>query len=274
MTAAPDDAPGILRTDFIESALQGAHLVAARTASGDPLFLSRRAVFAPGKAVRGGVPIIFPWFGDAPGLGAHGFARTSAWREVARTDSGDGLVLELTDSKQTRALWPHPFRLRFEVRVDASLHMALEVTNTGSEPFDYEVALHSYFTVSDVTQVLVHGLEDARYIDKPTGFTPCRQGDEPIAFDSEIDRVYNANDAVVRIEDPLGERTIEVAKSEANSTIVWNPGPKRASTMADLRDDWNRFVCVESGNVGDDARTLPPGASERIEVMVTIDARH
>ncbi|MEO0650701.1 MAG: D-hexose-6-phosphate mutarotase [Planctomycetota bacterium] len=277
MTAAPENAPGILRTAQLELAEQGAHLIAARTASGDPLFLSRRAVFAPGVAIRGGVPIIFPWFGDAPegsGLGAHGFARTADWREGVGRDvvgrEGDWMGLELEDSEATRAQWPHAFRLRFEARAAARLELALEVTNTGEAPFEYEAALHTYFAVADATRALVHGLEGAAYLDKPTGFSERRQGPEPIRFEGEVDRVYESNASTTRIEDPASGRTVEIAKSGSQSTIVWNPGPERGLAMGDLGEDWQRFVCVESGNVGRDRRTLAPGASERLEVRVTL----
>lgn len=273
MATAPDDAPGLLRTRSIELALQGGHLIAARTAVGDPLFLSRRADFAPGKAIRGGVPIIFPWFGDGPpnsGLGAHGFARTAPWREAERSADGQRLVLELVDSAATREQWPHAFRLRLEVAVGAQLELALEVTNTGLDAFEYEVALHSYFAVEDATRVLVHGLEGATYVDKTAGFAERRQGSEPIHFAAEVDRVYAGHEGPVRIEDPLAARTIRVRKSGSRSTIVWNPGPQRARSMSDLGDDWSRFVCVESGNVGSDRRVLESGGSDRLEVRVAI----
>ena len=273
MTAAPDDAPGLLRTPHLEATLQGAHLVAARTTTGDPLFVSRRAEFAPGKAIRGGVPIIFPWFGDAPKgtrLGAHGFARTTPWREVERSSDGERIALELTDSPATRKLWDHAFRLRFAIQVDDALTMTLETTNTGEIPFEYEVALHSYFAVADATRALVQGLEGAGYLDKPSGFTARRQGPDPIQFDGEVDRVYESNEAATRIDDVAAGRSIRIAKSGSRSTIVWNPGPKRARKMKDLGDDWSRFVCVESGNVGADRRTLAAGATDRLEVVVTL----
>ncbi len=268
-SAASDS--GVLRTPFLEIYLQGAHLTACTLPSGNPLFLSQRANFAPGRAIRGGIPIIFPWFGDAPPsskLGPHGFARTAVWQVLERSADGRSAALELRDDANTRSQWPHSFHLIARFHAGEVLEVDLEVTNTGSEPFEYEAALHTYLAVANVRDSCVHGLEDAVYLDKLDGFAEKRQGSEVIRFPGEVDRVYPAHRSDVRVEDSTGAARLLVAKQNSGSTILWNPGPERGSAMKDLGSEWSRFVCVESGNVGSDQIRLAPSESHRMNISL------
>ncbi len=271
MSPAPADVPGLVRTPHLELALQGAHLLACQLPGGNPLFLSGTAVFAPDRSVRGGVPIIFPWFGDAPaasGLGPHGFARTSTWKLTEQSPEGRSVTLELTDTEATRALWAHAFRLIARFTLGETLEIELETTNTGPAPFEFEAALHTYFAVSDVRRIRVHGLEGATYLDKPDGFRSKRAGQDGIDFPDEVDRVYPNSEAELRIEDPDAGRRIVVGKRDSRSTIVWNPGGTKGEALADLGTEWSRFVCVESANMGTDKLTLAPGASQTLHTTV------
>ena len=274
MSAIPDDTPGLIRTPHLALALQGAHLLACQLPGGNPLFLSSSAAYAPGRSVRGGIPIIFPWFGDAPaasGLGAHGFARTSIWTLIDQSADGRSVSLELTDTEATRALWPHAFRLVARIQVGDTLEIELESTNTGDAPFEFESALHTYFAVTDTATTKLHGLEGATYLDKPDGFRPKTQGPDALQFSGEVDRVYSSNDATLRIEDRPAGRSLHISKRNAHTTIVWNPGPEKGCALSDLGPEWNRFVCVESANAGTDAIRLDPGAVHTLCATVRFD---
>jgi len=264
-----------LRSEHGEIALQGGHVARWRVHGEEFLFVSKKSRFEPGQAIRGGVPVIFPWFGDDPenrGRGAHGFARRLPWSLVEHQDDESALrvVLELGDGPATRAAWPHEFALRLEARLGEELDLALTVENRSKKPFTCENALHTYFQVGDVRRASVLGLEGAHYLDKVHAFAQRRQGNTALTFEGEVDRVYAGSEATCRIRDTILGRTLEVAKQGSRSTIVWNPWIEKAARMSDLGDDeWTKMLCVESGNVGEDALRLEPGAAHTLGVRVT-----
>ncbi len=238
----------------------------------DLLFLSERAAYQPGKAIRGGVPVCWPWFGPDPqGLGrpAHGLARTRQWQLRGSANRPDGqtrLTLGLRDDDQTRALWPHAFDLSLDITVGRTLHLALCTRNTGSTPMTLTQALHSYFAVADIHQTRVEGLDGCTYTDKARvagGAQRLQAG--PVHFSGEVDRVYARVPADLRIDDGAGQRTVRVRAEGSQTAVVWNPGPDISAGMADLDDDaWRRFVCVETANAGEDVIHLAPGAQHTL----------
>lgn len=255
-----------LAPDF-EVVHQGAHLVRAAPGGEELLFLSPKSRFAVGTAIRGGVPVIFPWFGDdAKGRGAHGFARTAMWRLL---EEGTDIVrLELTDNARTDALWPHRFRLELRVSVGDSLQLELAIENRDAAPFSFECALHTYLAVGDVAKVALHGFEGAAYLDKVRGFAPDREGSGPLSIHGEVDRIYQDLPGPVRIEDPVLGRDLVVSPSGARSTVLWNPGPSKAMKMPDLEEHWRQFLCVESANVGPSRIELQPGDAHTLAVSI------
>lgn len=255
----------------LELCLQGAHVTHWR----DVLFLSSRSRFEPGVAIRGGIPVIFPWFGDDPlkqGRGAHGFARRLPWRCVNSHHDANGsrVTLELEESDSTRSVWPRSFRARLEVRAAERLEVALEVQNLGREAFRFEAALHTYLRVGDVRRVRLSGLEGARYLDKLAGFAERPAAGAPLTFDGPIDRVYLDTEDTCVLEDRALGRTLVVEKRGSRSTVVWNPWAETAAKLADLGDEWPQFLCVETANVGDSALELEPGASHRMSVALAV----
>jgi glucose-6-phosphate 1-epimerase len=264
-----------LRTPHGDLSLDGGHVTRWSGGGGDVLFVSRESRYAPGEPIRGGVPVIFPWFGDDPekrGRAAHGFARRRRWSLAGRVDAADAtrVTLELTDDERTRELWPHRFLLRLDVVFGDALELALTVENRDRATFTYEDALHTYFTVGDIRRASVRGLEGGAYLDTVGGVRPARQDGNPIAFSGETDRVYHASSASCHIVDPALRRTIDVVKNGAQSTIVWNPWIEKSARLNDLGDDeWPRFVCVEAGNVGADAIALEPGAAHTTRVRIS-----
>jgi len=237
------------------------------------LFCSETSKFASGKAIRGGVPVIFPWFGPHPtdaALPQHGFARTSEWlvTEARRTGDGDVVVvLELTASDATRALWPHDFLLRYTVSVGSRLMLTLEVVNRSGEPFQFTEAFHTYLAVSDVRNIRITGLENTEYADKVAGMARKRLPHAPLTLFGETDRVFVNTAAACTLHDPeYGD--IHVSKSGSRSTVVWNPWDK-ADSMADLGGgQWPGFVCIETANALENAVTLAAGASHRMTAII------
>lgn len=255
--------------------LHGAHVTAWQPAGRRPvLWTSAASRYEAGAPIRGGVPICFPWFGAHPDGGdapAHGWARTSAWDLVrAEQDASGDVTLELglVDSDATRAsAWPHRFAATYRVKVGETLRLELAVTNRDDVPVTLTDALHTYLAVGDVREVRVEGLEGTPYVDKaPAPGAPphARQGDEPLRFTAETDRVY-ASDATVHVVDPVLGRTVTVAKAGSASTVVWNPWVAKSRAMPDFGDEeWTGTVCVEAANVGEAAVRLDPGATHRL----------
>jgi D-hexose-6-phosphate mutarotase len=263
--------------------LHGAHVTHYHPHAQAPLlFMSYKSAFAAGKPIRGGVPICFPWFGpkkDDASAPAHGFARLKEWSVESSAKADDGsarLALALASDEATRKAWPFDFRCRFTVVVGPELRMTLEVQNTGSQAFTFEEALHSYFSVVDVRQVRVEGLEATEYLDKAGGQTVTRrnQGAQPITFTSETDRVYLNTKATCVAHDVAGARNISVAKSGSDATVVWNPWIAKAKAMADFGDDeWPNMLCIETANVGEVAVKLEPGKTQTMTAVIHSQAR-
>jgi glucose-6-phosphate 1-epimerase len=259
---------------------QGAHVASWQppTERTPVLWTSERSLFEPGKPIRGGVPICFPWFGPNagdPSAPMHGFARIRPWALVAADEAEDGTVtveLALTGRELSPA-WPHAFRVTHRVRFGTSLRMDLVVHNPGPEAFTFEEALHSYFAVADVRHVAVGGLEGVEFVDKTDRFARKRQGAEPMRIAGETDRVYLDTRAACVIEDPDGRRRITVAKQNSDATVVWNPWVAKAKAMPDFGDEeWPAMLCVETCNVAGHARTLAPGESH--VMTATIEVTH
>ncbi len=259
--------------------LQGAHLTTwGRHGEPPVVWLSPDARFAPGKSIRGGVPVCWPWFGPhetEARFPAHGFARTVPWA-VEAVDAGDAdvtrLEFRLVGDSASRAMWPHACELRLEVAVGAALEMALVTRNTGAEPITIGQALHTYFEVSDVRNVRVEGLEDCPYLDKVEGMARKRQSG-PVTFDREVDRIYLDHPADCRIVDPGHARAIRIRKSGSASTVLWNPWIEKAAHMGDLGPDGHlRMVCVESANAAGDVVRIAPGVAHRMAVRYEVEA--
>ena len=258
--------------------LQGAQITHFQPAGKTPaLFLSASSLFKPGKAIRGGVPVIFPWFGPRDstiGAPMHGFARTMNWSVKSVACAADDSVTAtfcLSASDTTRAQWPHDFSLRYQITVGAALQMCLAVENKSAEPFPFEEALHTYLAVRDVRRITLTGLAGSEFIDKVDHFTRKRQDEAPIRITGETDRVYlHTRDACV-LDDPTPGQRIVVEKDGSETTVVWNPWIAKAAAMADFGDDeWRRMLCIETANAGENTVTLAPGATHLMEAVVRV----
>ncbi|GLS04256.1 D-hexose-6-phosphate mutarotase [Chitiniphilus shinanonensis] len=243
-----------------ELTLQGAHLTSFVPAGGrELLWLSPKAAFVPGKAVRGGIPLCLPWFGGHPeGKPAHGFGRNQPWTLVGAEALSDGttrVTLELLPNDATRALWPHDFVFRLAVTVGSALTLALRVEHRGEVTVPFSCALHTYFAVPDVTLADIDGLDGCTYINTVGGANTRHAQQGTLRLDAPTDRVYLDVPAVQTIRTAQGTTHIE---SDTRSAVVWNPGDF-ALNIADVGEAYRHFVCVERGDVFDDALTLAPG---------------
>jgi len=253
--------------------LHGAHVTDFQLNRQPPiLFLSAFSRFAHHQPIRGGVPVILPWFGPREGEPMHGFARLSDWRlheTNALPEGGATLRFSLPETDGA-AMWP-PFTANYVVTVTDQLTMELIVTNgSRDQQFSFENCLHTYFHVGDIEKVAIRGLKGASYLDKVEGYARKTEAAEAIRIDSEVDRVYLDTAAPIEIEDNALKRRITVEKSGSNSTIVWNPWSAKAHQMPDFgNDEYRNMVCVESGNVAQNKLALAPGQSSVLKVTLS-----
>lgn len=254
--------------------LNGATVTRYDVAGRPVLFCSRTSKFEPGKAIRGGVPIIFPWFGPHPTdpqIPQHGLVRAVDWTVAAahRTAPDEAsVVFSLDSSAVTRAVWPNHFELRYTVTVGARLELALQVTNRSAAAFSFEEALHTYLAISDVREVRITGLEQTEYLDKVDGLARKRQGMEPLKLTGETDGVFVNTKAACHLHDAR-HGDVVVRKEGSESTVVWNPWDAKAESLADLAGgQWPGMVCIETVNAMENAITLAPGASHTMKAII------
>jgi glucose-6-phosphate 1-epimerase len=264
--------------------LQGAHLTLWQPAVNEPvLFLSDRSLYAHGKAIRGGVPVIFPWFGartdavtgsrtDGP---SHGFARTSVWA-ITKTNYENDIVsieLSLSATDLSRSFGFDDFEVKYLVKVGQKLDLQLTVTNRSSiTPLKFEEALHTYFRVSEAKEVTLAGLQNHDYLDKTDGFKRKHQTEALLVFKGETDRPYLNHENAVEITDARLKRNIVIDKQGSKTTVVWNPWSELTQKLADMAPDgWMHMVCVETANVAENLVELAPGDSQAMRAVVSVE---
>lgn len=236
----------------------------------DLMFLSEKAYYQAGKAIKGGVPICWPWFGaDPEGLGrpAHGFVRNRLWSVVVTEITADGdikVTLGLVDTPETRAIWPKSFILRLEITVGNSLNLELITCNTGTQAFSVTQAFHTYFKVGDISRVNILGLEGTDYIDKTSNSAQKHQAGA-VMIDTEVDRIYLGVQGKLVIDDAAMKRRIQITSRGSKTAVVWNPWEKISAEMGDLQDDdYRRLLCVETSNAATDVVEVAPQSEFRL----------
>lgn len=260
--------------------LQGAQVTGWKTWSDRPVvFVSPNAAFVPGRAIRGGIPIIFPWFGvsqQAPTAPQHGFARTAPWHldsvEAADRESLT-LSFSLADDDVGSAFWPEPFRAIYTVTFAQVLSLHLTVQNRAAHPIQFEEALHTYFAISDISDAGVSGLAGRTYIDKTDMAKRKRQTETLVTVAAETDSVYLDTPRQCAIDDRGWRRCILVEKDGAASSGVWNPWAEKASGMSDLGDPaWRGMICVETGNIADNKVRLAAANEHQMSTTISVHA--
>jgi glucose-6-phosphate 1-epimerase len=257
--------------------LHGAQVTAWRPASADEvLFISEHSQWQNSRAIRGGIPVCFPWFrGKADDLKApaHGFVRTRQWQLDSLTAEADGAVTVTCSTESddsTRAWWPHEFRLVNRISIGRTLALELIATNIGSGPCRFEEALHTYFNVGDARRVCVRGLDGIHYLDNAdVNREKIEAGD--LRFAAQVDNAYLNTHAAIDLVDPTLRRILRTEKENSATTIVWNPWSQGAASFYDLGDDeWQRMTCVEASNILDSAIVLAPGAQHAMGVTLSV----
>ncbi len=264
--------------------LQGAHLTHWQPVGQEPvLFLSEQSNYLPGKAIRGGIPICFPWFGNRSDGGpgpAHGFARIQPWElafAALLPDSGEGARLQLTfvlgPTGLSESLGYSRFRVVYEMLLGQTLTLKLTVANLSAEPLRFEEALHSYFQVGDIHSAAILGLESAAYLDKRDDSKSKTAPAGPLQLTEFSDRVFPGNTSPLVIEDASRKRRVHVQKLSSSTTVVWNPWPEGSAPLTDLGpDDWHRFLCVEAANTAADAVEIKPGGAHTMSLVVRVES--
>jgi len=259
-----------------EMYFHGAHVTSWRPRGREEvLFLSSQSRWEQGHAIRGGVPICFPWFGskaDDPRAPAHGFVRTTAWHLESIDQIGDAITIGMfTESNEaTKRWWPATFRLDYRATFGLELSLELKVTNTGTTSLRFEEALHAYHRVGNIEKTRVRGLDKVHYLDK-TDSNRLKMQQGEIVITSETDRVYLNTIDTVELADPVLPRRTRVTKEHSRTTVVWNPWVQKAHSLSDFADDeWMHMICIETSNVAECAVALEPGQEHIMKTTIRV----
>ena len=253
--------------------LFGGHVVSFQPqGQEDLIWMSQQAKFDGKTALRGGIPVCWPWFGRiaAP---AHGFARSSEWQLIEHRESEAGVIvsLGLKPSEATLAVWPHQFDARLNVEIGDQLKVTLDLKNTDLQPWTFSGALHTYLNVGDIHNTTTTGM-GAEYIDSLQGGKICQGGSELVLTDT-IDRVYTQPEAQIFVADKKLDRTLTVENHGHNSAVLWNPWAEGATAMGDMQNDgYLTMMCVESTLHApslEAGKTLQPGESHQLITVIS-----
>ena len=258
-----------------EMYLHGAQVTSWKPAGSDEvLFVSTRSRWQEGQAIRGGIPICFPWFRskvDDPKAPAHGFVRTQSWHldSIVEQDTGVIVSMSIESDEYTRRWWPADFRLAHRVVFGSELKLELTCTNTGKTDLRFEEALHTYNRVSDVANVRLQGLEAVEFLDN-TDSNKAKTHNGEVTIGSATDSAFIGTQSDVDLIDPGLRRHIRLTKANSLTTVVWNPWREGAARLADLADsEWTQFLCVEASNILTASVTLAPGEEHKMTAVLS-----
>ncbi|MCE2570035.1 D-hexose-6-phosphate mutarotase [Motilimonas eburnea] len=255
--------------------LHGAHLIHFQAQDQAPaIWLSKTAIFDNKKAIRGGVPICWPWFGaPAPSLGeglpSHGFARNSLWQlgDIKEDEQQVVISFTLTDSPATHSLWPHQFELTLTAIISDTLQLSLITKNTGSQPLQYLAALHTYLNISAPEQVEVTGLGPT-YIDSLDN-KAIKNAAANLTLSGPVDSLYIEPTNIVKLADSGLARELNITSQGHDTIVAWTPWVEGAKSMGDMPDDgYQTMVCLEAAITGN-AVTVAPGESHLLSTTIS-----
>ena len=230
------------------------------------MYLSPDAVFKEGKAIRGGIPLCWPWFNAHPTdsqMPSHGIARTRFWELESVEETDDGVVIRF---KVSQGKW-HAITV---ISMGKVLKVSLESLNPGADSIQVAGALHAYFRVEDIAKIRIIGLDGAEYLDTVGG--RCRkQQNGDIEIPAEVDSIYDSSSSIRLVDEAMG-RTILVEKSGSPSTVVWNPWIRKAAALGDLpNEDYRKFVCIEAAIANSKAVVVEPGGSYVFSTKISLE---
>ncbi|KAG5228278.1 hypothetical protein OIU77_022929 [Salix suchowensis] len=262
--------------------LYGGQVLSWRTDQDEELlFTSSKETFKPPNPVRGGIPICFPQFGNRGSLEQHGFARKKIWvidqnppPFLQHKDSNDKVYTDLLlkPTEEDLKIWPHSFefRLRVCLTVEGNLTMISRIRNINCKPFSFSIAFHTYFSISDISEVRVEGLETLDYLDNLCQRERFTEQGDALTFESEVDRVYLSSSDVIAVYDHEQKRTFAIRKEGLPDVVVWNPWEKKSKSMVDFGDEeYRQMLCVDGAAI-EKQITLKPGEewTGRLELSV------
>lgn len=258
--------------------LHGAHLTRWHPSGEQPvIYMSPKSAFAQDKPVRGGIPVLYPWFGagwDNQHQPMHGFARITEWTvESTHLDpTGDvHLTLTLPSTPDLQKAGYGQCAATIHFRVGHELAITLEVTNHGSAPIVFEEGLHTYFAVGDIREVATEGLQGTTFLDKRDNFAKKTQTERLFRYTRDVDQVHLNTASPLILHDAAWQRQIHIIKGGSDTTVTWNPGTVMTATIPDLAEDsWQHFVCVETVNAADNRITLAPNQTHRMSSTLRI----
>jgi D-hexose-6-phosphate mutarotase len=262
----------------LELYLQGAHITRYQPVTDvDLLWMSDSAVYQPGKALRGGIPLCWPWFGadsQNPDRPQHGYARTSDFNVLSTlaTDQATSITLTLDPAQSPCPDWKNNVRLEFEIRLSAALWIEMRSHNLSDSPLTLSNALHNYFSISSRQRIAVPAVTGLTYLDKLQNYQPQLQS-SALTINGEVDRVYQAPPASIDLLDPDRQINTSMYCWGNNNLVIWNPGAQKAQAMADFDDDgFEQMICIEPANALEQSITLQPGEGHRLGQLLKIDA--
>lgn len=262
-------------------ALQGAHVMhwQPKSTAEPVLWLSSNARYTPGRSIRGGVPVCWPWFGAHPTDSSycpHGFARVVPWEVKESSSLKNGttrILLEMTQTEVAKKQLSYPYKFTLAITVGNSLRMEMTTTNLANHPFIIGEAFHTYFNVSDIENTQITGLENVVYSDKVAGYVRNVQHGA-LQFNGEFDRVYLNSGEDCLIRDSGYGRAIRVAKSGSNTTVIWTPGAEKTAQMGDMgaANEWRKMLCVESANAMENSVTIYPNETHTMVTEYSLES--
>ena len=264
--------------DTATVALQGAQVLGWRHHGTEMLWLSPVARLGTGKAVRGGIPVCWPWFGLHPSDAekpAHGFVRTREWDVISSVADDDtaSITFATATRPEDQALFPHMAEVTLTVALGDGLSLDLATRNTGPGPLPLSQALHTYFRVADIATVLVEGLTGRRYIDKLGDQTIRKPQVGPVSFEREVDRIYlGRTEAITLLYDLYARRQLTIGSEGSASAVIWNPWIDKTARLSDMGgpNAYRHMVCIETANAGDDVQTLAPDTEHVLSAFYRI----
>jgi glucose-6-phosphate 1-epimerase len=261
----------------LELYLQGAHITRYQpNAAAEVLWMSDTASYHPAKALRGGIPLCWPWFGadsENPDRPQHGYARTSIFSVVSTlaNEQATSIVLSLDPAQAPYPDWHNKAGLEFEIRLSDTLWMEMRSHNLSDSPLPLSNALHSYFSISSRSQVSIPAVTRLTYLDKLQDYLPQQQA-SAISINGEVDRVYQAPPETIDLLDSGKGINTSICSWGNNNLVIWNPGQQKAQLMADFDDGgYEQMICIEPANALEQSITLQPGKCHRLGQLIKID---
>ena len=259
-----------------EISLHGAHVTSfIPNGKRETIWVSKECIYKEGTAIRGGIPVCWPWFGAHPSDSSkpsHGFVRNRYWnvKSVEESENETVITFFLKDDETTRAVWDYAFEVNLEVKISDKLQVNLISKNLDDKPFTVGGALHTYFPVSEVSDISIKGLENVTYVDALQEMKEIKQ-DGAIAFAEEVDRVYIETPDTCKIVDPAFNNLIKVSKSGSQSTVIWNPWIEKAKRLPGYGDEeYHNMVCIETTNALKDVYEVQPGESHTMTQVIEL----